>query len=47
MVKQMVLWIALVLIMVSLVGCQTVQGLGQDVQWIGEQTTAAAGGSQD
>lgn len=44
MAKRMFLWIALVLMMVSLAGCQTVQGLGQDLQWIGEKTTEAAGG---
>ena len=47
MVKKMFLWIILVLIMVSLVGCQTVQGLGKDLQWIGGKTTEAAGGYED
>ena len=44
MAKKMFLWIALVLITVSLVGCQTVRGLGRDVEWIGGKTTEAAGG---
>ena len=44
MVKKTFLWVVLVGVMVSLVGCQTIQGIGGDMQWIGEKTTEAAGG---
>lgn len=44
MARKMFLWIALVVIMVSLVGCQTIQGIGRDLEWIGEKTTETAGG---
>lgn len=40
MIKKLVLLFILVVLSVSLIGCQTVQGLGGDIQWTGEQTAA-------
>ncbi len=37
MAKKVFLVIALIVLMFSLVGCQTVQGLGEDVTWVGEK----------
>ena len=45
MIKKLCLVTVLILIVFSLVGCQTVQGLGQDLQWLGEKTTQSAGGN--
>jgi predicted small secreted protein len=37
MVKRVVLVVALFLMVFLLMGCQTVQGIGKDIQWIGEK----------
>ena len=38
MVKKVLLGFALIVVVFSLMGCQTVQGLGGDIQWTGEKT---------
>lgn len=42
MVKKTCLFVALILMLFFLAGCQTVKGVGRDVEWIGEKTTEAA-----
>jgi predicted small secreted protein len=37
MVRKVILVFALVVVVFSLVGCQTIQGLGEDIKWIGEK----------
>ena len=37
MVKKVLLTIALVVVVLSLVGCQTVQGIGNDISWVGKK----------
>lgn len=37
MVRKVLLVLVLVGVVFSLVGCQTVQGLGEDIKWIGEK----------
>ena len=37
MVRKVLLLLALIAVVFSLVGCQTVQGLGEDIKWIGEK----------
>ena len=37
MLKKTLLVIALVVVVFSSVGCQTVQGLGEDIKWTGEK----------
>jgi predicted small secreted protein len=37
MIRKVVLVLALVVIVFSLVSCQTVKGVGADIQWIGEK----------
>ena len=36
MVKKILLAVALIVMVFSLVSCQTVQGLGSDIKWTGE-----------
>jgi len=37
MVRKMLLVVALAVVVFSLFGCQTVQGLGEDIKWTGER----------
>jgi predicted small secreted protein len=37
MIRRVLLVVALFIVVFSLVGCQTVQGLGEDIKWIGEK----------
>lgn len=37
MVKKVLLTIALVVVVLSLLGCQTVQGIGNDISWVGKK----------
>ena len=37
MVRKVLLVIALVVVVLSVVGCKTVQGIGGDITWIGEK----------
>lgn len=37
MVKKILLLVALIVVMFSLISCQTVQGVGGDIKWIGEK----------
>ncbi len=37
MVGRVLLVIALIVVSFSLIGCQTVQGLGEDIKWTGEK----------
>ena len=37
MIRKVLLVVALVIVVFSLVGCQTVQGLGEDITWVGEK----------
>lgn len=36
MVKKIILLLVLILVTASLIGCQTVQGIGRDITWTGE-----------
>ena len=38
MIKKMLLAAALIVMLFSLVSCQTVQGVGGDIKWTGEKT---------
>lgn len=37
MIKKVFLIIALVVVVLSVVGCKTVQGIGGDISWIGKK----------
>jgi predicted small secreted protein len=43
MVKKILLAVFLILVMFSLAGCKTVQGLGKDVEWTGEKGSELVG----
>jgi len=47
MLKKLLLIVLLVLLSVSLISCQTVQGLGGDIQWTGEKTAELMGGGDE
>ena len=38
MVKRILLLIALAVVVFSVVGCKTVQGIGNDITWLGEKS---------
>jgi len=37
MIRKVVLVMVLIVMLCSLVSCQTVQGIGADIQWVGEK----------
>jgi predicted small secreted protein len=37
MVRKVLLLLALIAVVFSLVGCNTIQGLGEDIKWTGEK----------
>jgi predicted small secreted protein len=41
MIKKVILVLALIVMVFSLVSCQTVQGIGADIQWIGKKCEEA------
>jgi len=43
MVRKILVVIALTLVVFSLIGCQTVQGLGEDIKWVGEKGAELVG----
>lgn len=43
MSKRILLILALIVALFSFVSCQTVQGLGGDIEWLGNKTAEAIG----
>jgi len=41
MIRKVLLVVALIVIVFSLMSCQTVQGIGADIQWIGQKSEEA------
>jgi predicted small secreted protein len=41
MIRKVFLVVVLIVMLFSLVSCQTVQGIGADIQWIGEKSEEA------
>jgi len=37
MVKKLLLVFALTVVLLSFAGCQTIQGIGRDIEWVGEK----------
>ncbi len=37
MVRKILIVLAFIVTVFSLVGCQTVKGIGKDIQWVGEK----------
>jgi predicted small secreted protein len=44
MLKKLVLLITLLILIGLLAGCQTVQGLGKDIEWTGQKGAEAISG---
>ena len=38
MIRKIILIFALGIVTFSLIGCQAMQGLGRDIEWIGQKT---------
>lgn len=38
MIRKVLLVLLLLVVISSLVGCKTVEGIGEDIQWTGEKT---------
>lgn len=47
MIRKIMLVCLLTLTVAVFTGCQTVQGLGNDVQWMGKQTSSLAANAED
>lgn len=45
MVKKLILIFLLIVVGLSVISCQTVQGLGGDIQWTGEKSAEALEGN--
>jgi len=43
MLKKMLLVTALVVLLIALAGCQTVQGFGKDIEWTGQKGAEVLG----
>jgi predicted small secreted protein len=41
MLQKAVLAVILAVLLFSLVGCQTIEGMGKDIEWVGEQMSNA------
>jgi predicted small secreted protein len=41
MVRKVLLVVVLIVMLFSLMSCQTVQGIGADIQWIGQKSEEA------
>lgn len=39
MVRKMLFLVCLIVLLLSLIGCQTVKGVGSDIEWVGEKGT--------
>ncbi|MGD9110417.1 MAG: hypothetical protein PVG93_05710 [Phycisphaerales bacterium] len=44
MIRKLILVFLLIVSSLTLISCQTVQGLGGDIQWTGEKTAEMMGG---
>jgi predicted small secreted protein len=41
MLKKILLGALLAMLLFSLAGCQTIEGMGKDIEWVGEQMSNA------
>jgi predicted small secreted protein len=46
MAKKIILYVILVILGISLTSCQTMQGVGGDIQWTARKTAEALGGKE-
>ena len=47
MAKKIILYVILVILGISLTSCQTMQGVGGDIQWTAQKTAEALGGEEE
>ncbi len=43
MARKILLLVALIVVLFSLISCQTVQGIGEDIKWTGEKGSEVVG----
>jgi len=43
MVRRILVVVALTVVVFSLIGCQTIQGIGEDIKWTGEKGAEIVG----
>jgi predicted small secreted protein len=43
MIRKVLMVLILIVLSISLIGCQTVQGVGEDIKWTGEKGAEAIG----
>ncbi|MHC4488093.1 MAG: entericidin A/B family lipoprotein [Planctomycetota bacterium] len=43
MIRKVLLLVALIAVTFSLIGCQTTQGVGEDIKWVGEKGASTVG----
>jgi predicted small secreted protein len=46
MLKKIILYVILIILSISLTSCQTVQGLGGDIQWTAQKCAEKLGGGE-
>ena len=46
MAKKIIVCIILIILRISLTGCQTIQGIGGDIQWTGQKGAELLGGKK-
>ena len=46
MVKKIILYVILIILSLSLVSCQTIQGIGGDIKWTGQKGAEILGGKR-
>jgi predicted small secreted protein len=46
MAKKIILYVILIILGVSLTSCQTIQGMGSDIQWTAKKSAEAYGGEK-
>jgi len=44
MAKKIILCIILIILSISLIGCQTIEGIGGDIKWTGQKGAEILGG---
>ncbi len=47
MAKKIILYVILIVLCISLTSCQTIQGVGGDIQWTGKKSAELIGGKKE
>jgi len=46
MAKKIILYVILIILSLSLISCQTIQGVGGDIQWTAQKSAELLGGKK-